>query len=72
MERIIIDFAGWVELDPETATFIKTKDDSKISGAEYIKLSAEERGEYLLEDFEKEQSEALDGSFELFDISIKS
>ena len=82
MSKIIIQFNGWVEADPESVFFqyigedLKHYDPSKITGnlitgTEYLKLSSEERDEYILEDLGYAYTNSFDGELEECDVSVE-
>lgn len=72
--RIIVEFGGWVECDPEQVMFqyIGDEDSSRqlITGTEWLKLSQDEQDDYILEDCVEAQRTALDGSLEYLDVMM--
>ena len=78
MSKIIIEFNGWVEADPETIRFQWIGDyvgneshKHIITGAEYLKLDEDERGDYILEDLSVAYRDAFDGLLEQCDVIIE-
>jgi hypothetical protein len=48
---ITIGFSGWLRIRPENIKFVKiTELESEITGSEWLKLSHEDRCDYLIED----------------------
>ena len=54
MSKIIVEFNGWVEADPESIRFQYIGEmaatEAFISGNDYLKLHEDERSDYILED----------------------
>jgi hypothetical protein len=69
-EYIIIDFSGWIKISPEKVKFVNigSEEEKVISGAEWMKLNEDERGDYVLEDVIAAQRDCYDGSYD--DISF--
>ena len=70
MAKIVVEFSGWVECDSDKVKFASMLDDSIITGTEWLKLSEDDRDNYILEDFVHAQETALDGSLEYLDVII--
>ena len=72
--RIIVEFSGWVECDSDKVMFqyISHDDDlsTVITGTEWLKLSEDERDNYILEDCIEAQKTSVDGSYEHIDVII--
>jgi hypothetical protein len=74
-DKIVVLFSGWIEGEPEEYTFQYCgHDDSKdgiITGDEYVALSDEDRGEYILENLSKQIAEACDGAYEDIQVEVQ-
>ena len=72
--RIIVEFSGWVECDSDKVKFqyISNDDDqcTVITGTEWLKLSEDDRDDYMLEDCIEAQKTSVDGSYEHMDVII--
>lgn len=71
MRDIIVEFAGWVQIAPENVTFINI--DKKggmppIDGFQWLALSEEERGDYILESVIDVQRDCRDGNYVQIDV----
>lgn len=52
MSKLIIDFAGSIEIDSEEIEFVHVEnDDDIISGTKYMNLSEEDQSKYVLKSF---------------------
>jgi len=75
MSKIIIEFNGWVDADPENIRFQYVGEmaatEAFISGTDYLKLDEEERGNYILEDLGKAYETAFDGLLEQCDVNVE-
>tara|TARA_B100000085_G_scaffold61107_1_gene53951 strand:- start:232 stop:495 length:264 start_codon:yes stop_codon:yes gene_type:complete len=76
--RMILEFSGWVECDPDKTTFqyiggaaLRNDPGFKeiITGAEYLDLTEDERDCYILEDLGQAYTNSLDG--ELSDLVLE-
>ena len=47
---IIIDFSGWIGIDSKKLLFLHTETMETIRGDEWIKLSEDDRADYIVED----------------------
>ena len=76
MSKIIVEFSGWVECDSDQVKFqyISNDDDlcTVITGTEWLKLSEDDRDDYILEDCIHAQETALDGSLEYLDVIVQN
>jgi len=74
MTKIIVEFSGWVECDSDKVKFqyISNDDDqcTVITGTEWLKLSEDDRDDYILEDCIEAQKTSVDGSYEHLDVII--
>ena len=74
MAKIIVEFSGWVECDSDKVKFqyISNDDDqcTVITGTEWLKLSEDDRDDYILEDCIEAQKTSVDGSYEHLDVII--
>jgi len=72
--KIIVEFSGWVECDSDKVKFqyISNDDDqcTVITGTEWLKLSEDDRDDYILEDCIEAQKTSVDGSYEHMDVII--
>lgn len=59
-EGIVVEFSGWLKLEPETARFQHSETEDIITGVDYIKLSEDERDAYVL-------SSVIDGLRDCYD-----
>jgi hypothetical protein len=66
--RIIVEFSGWAECNSDEVKFLSLLTDDVITGAEWLKLSEDDRDDYILEDFVHAQETALDGSLGYLDV----
>ena len=73
-EKIIVEFSGWVECDSDKVKFqyISHDDDrcTVITGTEWLKLSEDDRDDYILEDCIEAQKTSVDGSYEHIDVIV--
>ena len=75
MRDIIVEFSGWVRLAPENAKFVNIStidekgDMPPIDGFQWLALSEEERGDYILESVIDAQRDAHDGDYVEIDVS---
>ena len=49
MTQIVIDFSGWLKIQPENAVFQNTDTEKLISGTEWLNLTEDDRENYVLE-----------------------
>ena len=68
--RIIVEFSGWVECDSDKVKFVRFITNDVITGAEWLKLSEDDRDDYMLEDCIEAQKTSVDGSYEHLDVII--
>ena len=76
--RIIVEFSGWVECDSDKVKFEYIGPEQyglmstggSITGTEWLKLSEDDRDDYILEDCIEAQKTALDGSLEYLDVIV--
>lgn len=75
MNKIIVEFNGWVEADPANIMFQYIGEmaatEALISGTDYLKLDEEERSNYILEDLGKAYETAFDGLLEQCDVNVE-
>jgi len=74
MTKIVIEFNGWVEADPDSIRFqyigpVRESQMIIITGAEYLQLDEDERDEYILEDLGVAYTNSFDGELDMCDIS---
>ena len=70
VERLIVEFSGWLECDPENTSFVYVGSDPfegvmggdvHITGREYMTLSSEQQGNFILECLGQTYMDSLDG-----------
>ena len=78
MSKIIIEFNGWVEADPQSIRFQwigDYKDNEShagiITGTQYLQLDEDEREDYILEDLGAAYSNAFDGELDMCDVNVE-
>ena len=76
MSKIIVEFNGWIEADPDSIRFqyIGSARESQmiiITGTEYLQLDEDEREEYILEDLGVAYTNSFDGELDMCDISVE-
>ena len=70
MAKIIVEFSGWVECDSDKVKFLKLMTDDVITGTEWLKLSEDDRDDYIMEDYIEAQKTALDGEYQHLDVIV--
>ena len=75
MRRIIIGMSGWCEADPSRTMFqyIGDRDDvdKLISGEQWLSLTEDDRGDYILENVLTAFKYSLDGEYEQVDVEVE-
>lgn len=72
MKEFVVEFSGWVTIDSDDIEFVNfDKRDCEITGTEYLKLTDEEKDNYVLVDLSEVMAKANDGSYEQIDISTQ-
>ncbi len=75
MSKIIIEFNGWVEADPQSIRFQYIGEMAAaevfITGCDYLKLDEDERSNYILEDLGEAYTTAFDGLLEQCDVNVE-
>ena len=76
MSKIVIEFNGWIEADPDSIRFqyigpVRESQMIIITGAEYLQLDDDEREEYILEDLGVAYTNSFDGELDMCDISVE-
>ena len=79
-KRLIVEFSGWMECDPEKTQFVYVGNDPfegvmggdiHITGKEYMTLPPEEQGNFMLDtDFGETYMSSLDGELKHCDIEV--
>jgi hypothetical protein len=80
MSKIIVEFSGWVECDSDKVMFQYIGPEQyglmstggSITGTEWLKLSEDDRDNYMIEDYIEAQRTALDGGYEHLDVIIQN
>ena len=74
VERLIVEFSGWMQCEPEETKFqyIGTEQyaSGEITGNEYMALTPEKQGDYVLQCLGKTYIHALDVGLEHCDVEI--
>ena len=66
---IIIDFSGWVGIDSKKLLFLNMETMKTITGDKWIKLSEDDRADYVIDDIIAAIRDADDGEWDLIDIA---
>ena len=78
-KRLIVEFSGWIECDPDKTWFQYVGSDPfegvmggdvRITGKEYMTLSPEQQGDFWLENLGETYCDSLDGELNHCDIEI--
>lgn len=70
-KEIVVDFSGWLKLRPETARFQNAETQEIITGDDYIKLSDDDREDYVLDSVISGLRDCFDSSWESIEIIIQ-
>jgi hypothetical protein len=76
VKDIIVEFSGWVRIIPENAKFINIStinekgDIPPIDGLQWLAMSEEERGEYILENFTDAQRDSDHRHYHKIDVFV--
>ena len=80
MNDIVVEFSGWIVVDPYKTKFLKVDDlysedsgkqDTRpetINGKQWLELDESERGDYILDNLIDAQRQATDGDYSMIDI----
>jgi hypothetical protein len=68
MSEITISFKGEIEIDSVDLLFWNPKTNERISGVEWVKLSVNERNNYLINSFADAFNDAIGCEFEEFEV----
>ena len=75
MSKIIVSVAGWCEADPSRTMFQYLGDrddvDKLISGEQWLSLTEDDRGDYILENVLTAFKYSLDGEYEQIDVEVE-
>jgi len=75
MSKIIISMAGWCEADPSRTMFQYLGDrddvDKLISGEQWLSLTEDDRGDYILENVLTAFKYSLDGEYDQVDVEVE-
>ena len=75
MSKIIVSMSGWCEADPSRTMFeyIGNRDDvdKLISGEQWLSLTEDDRGDYILESVLTAFKYSLDGEYEQIDVEVE-
>ena len=66
---IIVDFSGWIGIDSKKLLFLHTGKMETISGDEWIKLSEDDRADYIIDDIIAAIRDAEEGEWDRIDIA---
>ena len=74
VSKIIISMSGWCEADPSRTMFQYLGDrddvDKLISGEQWLSLTEDDRGDYILENVLTAFKYSLDGEYEQIDVEV--
>jgi len=79
-KRLIVEFSGWMECDPEKTSFVYVGDDAfegvmggdiHITGREYMTLSPEQQGDFILQCLGETYMDSLDGELIHCDVEVE-
>ena len=65
---IIIDFSGWIGIDSKKLVFLHMETYETITGDEWVKLSEDDKADYIVEDVIAAIRDADEGEWNLIDI----
>jgi len=75
MSKIIVSVAGWCEADPSRTMFQYLGDrddvDKLISGEQWLSLTEDDRGDYILENVLTAFKYSLDGEYDQVDVEVE-
>jgi len=75
MSKIIVSVSGWCEADPSRTMFQYLGDrddvDKLISGEQWLSLTEDDRGDYILENVLTAFKYSLDGDYEQIDVEVE-
>ena len=75
MSKIIVSVAGWCEADPSRTMFQYLGDrddvDKLISGEQWLSLTEDDRGDYILENVLTAFKYSLDGEYDQIDVEVE-
>ena len=78
-KRLIVEFSGWMECDPEKTSFVYVGSDPfegvmggdiHITGREYMTLSQEDQQDFWLENLGETYCDSLDGELIHCDVEV--
>ena len=78
-KRLIVEFSGWMECNPEKTQFVYVGSDPfegvmggdiHITGREYMTLSQEDQQDFWLENLGETYCDSLDGELNHCDIEV--
>ena len=82
MSNIVVEFSGWIVVDPDKTKFFKVgdlysedsgKQDTRpqnINGKQWLELDESERSDYVLDNLIDAQRDSLDGAYTKYDIQV--
>jgi len=75
MSKIIVSVSGWCEADPSRTMFQYLGDrddvDKLISGEQWLSLTEDDRGDYILENVLTAFKYSLDGEYDQVDVEVE-
>ena len=80
VERLIVEFSGWVECDPEKTSFVYVGGDPfegvmggdiHITGKEYMTLPEQQRGDFILQCLGEAYMDSLDGECNYLSVEVE-
>jgi len=70
MKDIIVEFKGWISIEPKKLSFICIDSfETKINGEQWLALDKKDRSNYIIEDVIAAQRDCQDGDYEYVDVS---
>lgn len=73
MKDIIVEFSGWVRIEPKKAKFVCIGSDGPdINGEQWLALDKNARSGYILESVRDAQRDADDWGYERTDIFVEN
>ena len=79
MKRLVVEFSGWVECNPEKTKFQYIGPEQyglmstggQITGDEYMALSPEQQGDFVLESLGEAIQYSVDGEFADINLEVE-
>lgn len=69
MRDIIVEFSGWIQIEPKNAKFVHIHSNGLyINGEQWLALDKDTRSDYILESVIDAQRDAHDGEYAQIDV----